>query len=346
MRVPFASELIAQVAPSLGIAVELEPEFGFAGEMVFPDGRRHLFRNTNFNVNPAGSTEIARDKAYAHHFLRKRGLRVPQGRAFFSDALNAHLQPHRRRDTAAACAYAEALGFPVFAKPNNLSQGALVDKVANAAELAQHLADIFRQAPVALVEVPQPGRDYRVVVLGDEVISVYERRPLAVTGDGVHPVQALLAQAKAGLAGAGRPNAEIDLDDGRIDRKLARAGLTRASVLPAGQALALLDNANLSTGGSSVDITGAIHPTFAALALRATHGLGLRLAGVDFIADDLTADADGQSWVVLEVNPAPGLDNYASLGSEQHARVVGLYRKILLYLRDAAPAAAPHSTAA
>jgi hypothetical protein len=54
MRYPFASLLIEEVAPTLGIKVELEPEYGFAGELIFPDGRRHLFRNTNFNVNPAG----------------------------------------------------------------------------------------------------------------------------------------------------------------------------------------------------------------------------------------------------------------------------------------------------
>jgi hypothetical protein len=54
------------MAPEMGIQVELEADFCFAGELVFPNGKRHLFRNTNFNVDPAGSTEIAKDKNYTN----------------------------------------------------------------------------------------------------------------------------------------------------------------------------------------------------------------------------------------------------------------------------------------
>ncbi len=332
MRNPFASEIIAQVAPSLGITVELEPEYGFAGELILPSGKRHLFRNTNFNVNPAGSTEIAKDKAYTNYFLRKHGVQVPDGKTFFSEALNGNLAPEKRRGLNEASQYAATLGFPVFAKPNNLSQGALVDKLSNHHDLRQHLLEIFQKTNVALVERPHPGRDYRVVVLGDNVISAYERIALSVEGNGESTIDELLLHAQAALSEAGRPNAEIDPQDPRIDRKLRELALTRSDVLPTGKTVALLDNANLSTGGRSIDVTNNIHPSFAALATRSARILGLQLAGVDVLADDLSKSIEGQPWVVLEVNAAPGLDNYASLGSEQHARVVGLYREILKYL--------------
>lgn len=61
-KIPFASRLIAEVAPEIGASVWLEPEYGFVGEISFSNGKKHLFRNTNFNVNPLGSVEIARDK--------------------------------------------------------------------------------------------------------------------------------------------------------------------------------------------------------------------------------------------------------------------------------------------
>jgi hypothetical protein len=86
MKHPFASQILSKVAPSLGIKVELEPEYGFVGELIFPDGRRHLFRSTNFNLNPAGSTEIARDKQYTSYFLQKFGFNVPKSKAFFQIA--------------------------------------------------------------------------------------------------------------------------------------------------------------------------------------------------------------------------------------------------------------------
>lgn len=129
MRHPFASKLIAKLAPSLGIRVELEPEYEFVGELIFPDGRRHLFRNTNFNLNPAGSTEIAKDKEYTSYFLRKFGFNVPVSKAFFLDRLNANLAAAKRRSIQDGVAFASAIGFPVFVKSISLSQGTLVAKV-------------------------------------------------------------------------------------------------------------------------------------------------------------------------------------------------------------------------
>ena len=114
MRYPFASMLIAELGPSMGISVELEPEYNFAGELVFPNGKRHLFRNTNFNINVAVSTEIAKDKSFTNFFLRKHGFRVPNGRAFFSDKLNANLPFEKRRNVSDAVSFATELGYDFF----------------------------------------------------------------------------------------------------------------------------------------------------------------------------------------------------------------------------------------
>jgi len=332
MRFPFASLLIAEIAPRLGIAVELEPEFKFAGELVFPNGRRHVFRNTNFNINPAGSAEIAKDKEYTKFFLRKAGLNVPRGQAFFAASLNANLPAGNRRGIPEAAAYALGLGYPVYVKPNNLSQGRLVAKVYDEARLVEMAAAIVDKNPVFVVEEPCEGRDYRVVVLGGKVISAYERIPLAVVGDGVSTVDGLLWAAKFKLVEAGRPNSEIDLADVRIDIKLESEGLSRDSVIAEGRGIRLLDNANLSTGGHSVDVTDAIHPAFGGLAVKACRALGLRFAGVDFICADLGGDPARQTWNVIEINAAPGLDNYAALGEEQAGRVRQLYQAILEFL--------------
>jgi D-alanine-D-alanine ligase-like ATP-grasp enzyme len=334
MKYPFASRLIAEIAPSMGITVELEPEFQFAGELVFPNGNRHLFRNTNFNVNPAGSTEIAKDKAYTNYFLRKHGFHVPNGKAFFSERLNQNLPAGRRRGTNEAMAFAESLGLPVFIKPNDLSQGIFVTKVYTSSSIPPVAQSIFARTDILLVEEACPGRDYRVVILGESIISAYERMPLSVCGDGERTIDQLLTTAQKNLECLGRPNSDIDPTDSRIDLKLSQLGLNRTSILPECQKAFLLDNANLSTGGDSIDVTDSIHPTFAKLAVKAATTLGLRLAGVDILCDDLSTDAATQTWNMIEVNAAPGLDNYSSLGPEQLERVKGLYRQILLYLAN------------
>lgn len=330
MRYPFASKLIQEIAPSMGIRVELEPEYEYAGELIFSNGKRHLFRNTNFNVNPAGSTEIAKDKCYTSYFLRKHGFNVPDSKAFFSDKLNKNLT--HSRGIAEAIAYAKTLGFPVFIKPNNLSQGVFVTKVHEPDEIVTVANRIFERTDVFLIESACIGKDYRVVVLGEEIISGYERIPLTVTGNGQDSIQRLLDAAHEGLEHQGRPNSEITTDDSRIDLKLKRLGLTRDSVIQDQEKIFLLDNANLSTGGTSLDVTGKVHPSFLEIAIKATKALGLTLSGVDIICEDITNEAQSQAWNIIEINAAPGLDNYSALGEEQAARVRDLYRKILLYL--------------
>lgn len=324
--------LIAEIAPSMGILVELEPEYQFAGELIFPDGRRHLFRNTNFNVNPAGSTEIAKDKGYTSFFLRKHGLNVPTNKAFFSEKLNANLPAARRRGVTEAIQFAEQTGFPVFVKPNNLSQGAFVTKAYLPLDITSVALQIFERTDVLLIEQACRGRDYRIVVLGEKIISAYERIPLAVVGDGKHSIQELILLSKEKLEYLGRPNSEIDSSDTRIDIKLRELGRTRNTIPELAERIVLLDNANLSTGGTSVDVTDTIHGSFAGISIKATKTLGLQLCGVDILCDDITRSASDQDWNIIELNAAPGLDNYSSLGPEQAGRVKSLYRQILEYL--------------
>src|SRR5207253_6464045 len=100
-----------------------------------------------------------------------------------------------------------------------------------------------------------------------------------------------------------------------------------SSVLEDGECIYLLDNANLSTGGDAVDVTADLHPEFRELAIRITRDMGLRLCGVDIITPDARLPVN--QYVLLEINGAPGLDNYASIGELQAEIVDGLYLKIL-----------------
>jgi D-alanine-D-alanine ligase-like ATP-grasp enzyme len=246
--------------------------------------------------------------------------------------LLANISPEQQRGINEALGYAQTIGYPIFVKPNNMSQGAFVTKARNEVQVIETMRQIFVRTDVVLLEEPCAGRDYRVVVLGDKIISAYERRPLAVIGDGVSSIEELLHQAKTGLADYGRPNSEIDLSDPRIEIRLGALGIIRDSVPLLHEEVTLLDNANLSTGGTSVDVTDLIHPEFAAIAISASHTIGLRLSGVDFICADLSQKPSNQDWNIIEINAAPGLDNYSSLGHLQAERVRNLYREVLRYL--------------
>ncbi len=207
----------------------------------------------------------------------------------------------------------------------------LVAKVYNKRDYYRVARQIFRKSSVLIVQKFYEGRDYRVVVLDDEVISAYERIALSVVGDGQSSIKELLSRKQQQFIKNGRDTV-IDVDDFRIKLKLRRQRLSLESVPRKGETVQLLDNANLSTGGDALDVTKIIHPDFYQLAVRITKDMGLRLCGVDIITDDISLPP--KEYVVIEINGAPGLDNYARMGRDQVKVVESLYLKILKALES------------
>ena len=333
---PLISQILSRLAERAGVEVELEPNFGRAGVIRLGDGRYSYFLNGALDLNPVGASDIAIAKDWCAHFMARLGYPVVEGEPFYSRAFCEALGSNR--DVDAAWAYARRLGLPVIVKPNSRSQGRGVCKVHTRAEFVRAARAVFRRDRVMLVQRWMRGHDFRIVVLDGEVISAYERLPLAVTGDGVATVRELVERRQRHFVEVGR-DTEIDLDDMRIPMHLARRRLTLESVLERGRTTTLLDNANLSTGGDSVDVTEALHLGYAHLAAAVTRDMGLRFCGVDLMVDGDVREAPvpGRHWI-LEINAAPGLDHYAAIGARQEAVVDALYLKVLAALKVRVPA--------
>lgn len=329
-RQPFLWRILERIAPSVGATLLIEPSYRFVGLIRFANGRQSYFWENRLDLNPAAAVRIAQDKAYTSHFLRAQGFSVPTEATFFSERLRRHVDPSRGQD--AALLYARALGYPVYVKPNRMSQGRLVHEVHGDDELVAALHAVFAVDRVALVQRPCRGRDLRLVVLDTEVIDAYERVPLSVTGDGRASVHELILQRQEQYRRQGR-DTMIPIEDPRLGARLARMGLGLADVPAPGASIRLFDVSNLSVGGESVPIqTSALHPTLVALAARLTSAVNLRFSGIDLFVED-----PGQplgEYTVLEVNSAPGLDAYSRSGAENDAFVDGLYAKLLVALRD------------
>jgi D-alanine-D-alanine ligase-like ATP-grasp enzyme len=316
---------VAKVAPRIGATLVMEPQWNRVGQITFASGLRRYFRVSSLDLNSMGSSAVAKDKDYAYFFMRRMGYPTIPGKTFFSKQHASVVDPGRGID--AAWQYARSLGLPVVVKPNSGTRGQGVDLVHTRRDFYRAMRAIFRKDDVALVQQPVEGRDYRIVVLDEDVISAYERVPLSVVGDGRSAIRALGEAKQREFDATGR-DTTIKLNDPRIAAKLARTGLSLDSVPAAGERVYLLDNANLSAGGDSLDVTASVHPEFKRLAVRLTADMGLRLCGVDVIVAGDVAQAPGTYWV-LEVNSAPGLDHYAKTGDAQERIVEDLYAKVL-----------------
>lgn len=323
-------KILQKIAPHIGASVLIEPQWGIAGQITFKSGHHSYFRYNTLDLNPVGSADISKDKDYANFFMASMGYQiVPLSKTFFSDSWARTLRVHNR-SIDDAYAYAQKIGFPVIVKPNSGSQGTGVALVHTKTDFYRAVRTVFKGDKLVLVQPLMRGTDYRIVVLDSEIISAYERIPLNVLGDGTSSILKLIQDKQKKFIAQSR-DTQINISDSRIEAKLKRQELNLQSVLPKGQQVFLLDNANLSTGGDSVDVTKKVHPFFMKLAVRLTKDMGLRLCGVDLMVEgDISKKTDDYS--ILEINAAPGLDHYAKIGLAQKKVVERLYLEVLTHL--------------
>lgn len=239
---------------------------------------------------------IAQDKQVTKTLLKAVGVPVPRGR-IASDAEDAW--------TAA-----REIGTPVVVKPLEGSKGRGVSVNLNTCEevMAAYASAAAHGSPV-LVEEYIAGFDYRLLVVGNRLIAAARREPAQVVGDGIHTVSELIDKENENpLRGDHHalPLSKIPLDSVSF-AVLAEQGLNVDSVPAAGTVVLIRRNANLSTGGTAADVTDEVHPSIAAVAVDAARVIGLDVAGVDLIAQDLNRPLEPHGGAVLEVNAAPGL---------------------------------------
>lgn len=317
-----------KLAPKVGAIVVVEPEWGIVAQVIYKNGVVRSLRYLSLDLNHIASADIAKDKDYAKFFMKKRGYPVAEGKTFFKDSWAKIIKSDRK--IGEAVKYAKSLDYPLIVKPNSKSQGTNVSLVWNQKELILALRKIFKSDQVAIIERYLPGKDYRVVVLDTEIISAYERIPLSVIGDGKNSVLNLLKKKQQLFVKQNR-DTRINFSDVRIKMKLGRQSLSFKSIPQKGEQIFLLDNANLSTGGDSVDVTKTIHKSFKNIAIQLTKDMGLRIAGVDIMVTkgDITQDVKKCSYYIIEINAAPGLDHYVTTGKEQKKIVEAMYLKVL-----------------
>jgi D-alanine-D-alanine ligase-like ATP-grasp enzyme len=276
-------------------------------------------------LNPLGASRVCSDKDYANFFMSRMGYPTIPGKAFYSDAHSKAIGSKLNID--AAYAYGKRLGFPLIVKPNSGSQGRDVRLVHNEREFYRGLRAVFKHDRVGLVQRAVYGKEYRVVVLDKEIISAYQRIALNVVGDGHSSMKSLLKKKMRAFVKSGR-DTEIDFNDPRIKNKLMVQKMNFNSVPKRGEQIFLLDNANLSAGGDSVELTDVVHPQFKKVLVALTRDMGLRLAGVDVMIEGDITQKPGTYWI-LEINDAPGFDHYAKTGKAQEKIVEDIYLKVL-----------------
>jgi cyanophycin synthetase len=138
------------------------------------------------------------------------------------------------------------------------------------------------------------------------MVAAARRTPAMVTGDGSSAVSDLIEKTNSN-PDRGEDHetilTKISVDENTLEY-LNSQDLSFESIPAAGRKVFLKRTANLSTGGTSEDVTHLVHPNIAAMAERAARIVGLDICGIDYITEDISSpDALG---AIIEVNAAPG----------------------------------------
>jgi len=240
--------------------------------------------------------EIASDKDLTKSLLKACGVPVPEGTLV--------------RSAESAWQAAQDVGVPVAVKPydGNHGRGVSLDlSTQSDVEAAYHLAHRKGGGSAVIVEKYIPGNEHRLLVVGRHVVAAASGESLSVIGDGVSTIDQLAhaqinTDPRRGTTEEAPLSPVVPSDSAEVMLELERIGLTPQSIPAKDQSILIQRNGNVA-----FDVTDKVHPTVAAAAALAARVVGLDIAGIDMVLEDISRPLHQQRGAVIEVNASPGL---------------------------------------
>ena len=235
---------------------------------------------------------ISRDKDLTKSILESCGVPIPQGRAVdhAQDAWDA----------------AQDLGLPVVVKPvdGNHGRGVFIN-LDTQQEIEAAYAVAVDEGSGVLVERFIRGNEHRLLIVNGKLAAAAKGQAALVTGDGTHTIDELIALQINSDPRRGRGE-EQPLNPVRIDSaarlELKRQGFDAESIAPLGGEVLIQRNGNVA-----FDCTDEVHPEVAAIAATAAKAVGLDVAGIDLVTEDISRPLSETGGAIVEVNAGPGL---------------------------------------
>lgn len=265
----------------------------------------HFFKGTHLPCNNVVAARLSSNKYFLRRLIIKEGLPAPRTISL-------------RTPSAWRTVLQSSLSFPLVVKPITASHanGATLN-ITTPKDLEEAVIRAFayirkyKQGDRVLVEEYFTGDDLRLLVIGNEVVSVAKREPAYVIGNGTDTIRQLIQAFNTQWYSPVKyelPLCPIPFDR-EVRRYLQRHNRTLRSIPAMGEKVYLRWNANVSTGGRPSEIRNNVHPRLQHLAVQVAKIANLEIGGVDMMVRDITSgDTSSANVSILEINDSPGLD--------------------------------------
>jgi cyanophycin synthetase len=258
------------------------------------------------------AVEMSCDKEQTNKVLGGLGLPVPKQRMV--------------RTEEGTLSAAKSLGFPLVVKPLDGNHGRGISINLNSMdEIKEAFVEANKISRYVLLEQFATGFDHRMLVVNGKLVAVAKRVPGHVVGDGKHTIEELLNIVNEDpRRGVGHEKVLTRLElDYQANSLLTAAGYDKDTILKNDEICYLRSTANLSTGGTAIDVTDIVHPDNRDMAERAIKAVGLDVGGVDFLINDIAESYHEIGGAICEVNAAPGFRMHVAPSEGKSRDVAG-----------------------
>lgn len=308
-----STQLLLKAAVKRGIAFKLiDRDENF---VLLSQGDHHEYvkQATKTSLDSYSTVLIMENKIVTKEVLNQQGIRVPLGESY-------------RSVDEAMSAYATYRGQQIVIKPKSTNFGlgiTIFNREFSREDMRQAFEMAFKHDQTVLLEPFMTGKEYRFLVMGDEVVGILHRVPANVVGDGVHSIEELVHEKnKDPLRGRGYKTPLEFIQLGEAEEMFLRNHGKSWNDIPAsGEIVYLRENSNISTGGDSIDYTDVIPDSYKKLAIQSARAAGAVICGVDMMIERIEEEASDTNYSIIELNfnPAIHIHCYPYQGTNRHA---------------------------
>ena len=275
--------------------------------------KEYVKQATKTSLDSYSTVLIMENKVVTKDILNLHGIRVPSGEAFQS--------LHEAMST-----YETYRGTPIVIKPKSTNFGlgiTIFNRDYSRKDMEKAFKIAFTHDKTVLLEEFITGKEYRFLVMGNQVVGVLHRVPANIVGDGIHTIKQLVQEKnKNRLRGKGykTPLEKIQLGEAE-EMFLENHAMSWNDIPQLGQVIYLRENSNISTGGDSIDFTDEIPYSYKDLAIQSAKAAGATICGVDMMIDSIEEEANDTNYSIIELNfnPAIHIHCYPYIGKNRKA---------------------------
>ncbi|MFZ5988523.1 MAG: bifunctional glutamate--cysteine ligase GshA/glutathione synthetase GshB [Bacillota bacterium] len=307
-----STQILIKEAQSRGIEVEVLDWNDNFIRLRRGNETEYVKQATRTSADTYISPLIMENKEVTKLILREHGINVPKGIAVQSVQ-------------EAAKEFSGFLGKDIVIKPKstNFGEGVVILKNVQSYEHCENaVIQALKYDRSVLIEEFIPGREFRFLVIGEEVAAILHRVPANVKGDGIRSIEELVNEKNRDpLRGKGyvTPLEKINLGD--VEKEyLSLQGKDIRYVPQKGEVVFLRENSNISTGGDSIDYTDEILEDYKTIAVNSAKAVGAKICGADIIIQDIYAKPDNKNHSIIELNfnPALHIHDFPYQGTNRH----------------------------